>query len=416
MSPSTLPLKTVEWIVYQVYLSCLSQFNTYSSGCDQHFCSPAMPCVGAQALLAPMFCLRLVDSTWNAAVKNFQDSIREVFFSRVEDGYYPHTWHINTRVRKSVLLSRYRVFRTIASEEGTWLRSRGVYLAYDIGGAQGCANPAQVIIKTWAVASDFECQREVAAYRALGGADPCPGVPVPRVAAAAYDAVCDVHALVLPKLGPTLEDLRALLPNNRFDARMVLVVAIEMANIHARGLIHSGIKPGNICIAPRGSADAPSRLYAIDFGFSFALDTNSPLPSAHRIDAVGNRRFMSVFAHHGISQSQRDDLESLAYLLSYLFHSQLPWDGPIKQNGTSRSRSPPQQQHVWRLKIATPAAVLFRDMDECFHEFWRDVKALAYAEVPDYDKMRARFADCLAEYNKAASPCGWWDIWNECSQ
>jgi hypothetical protein len=122
MSPSTLPLKTVEWIVYQVYLSCLSQFNTYSSGCDQHFCSPAMPCVGAQALLAPMFCLRLVDSTWNAAVKNFQDSIREVFFSRVEDGYYPHTWHINTRVRKAVLLSRYRVFRTIASEDGTWRR------------------------------------------------------------------------------------------------------------------------------------------------------------------------------------------------------------------------------------------------------------------------------------------------------
>jgi hypothetical protein len=103
-------------------------------------------------------------------------------------------------------------------------------LAYDIGGAQGCANPAQVIIKTWTVASDFECQREVAAYRALGGANPCPGVPVPRVAAAAYDAVCDVHALVLPKLGPTLEDLRALLPNNRFDARMVLVVAIEMAS------------------------------------------------------------------------------------------------------------------------------------------------------------------------------------------
>lgn len=74
-------------------------------------------------------------------------------------------------------------------------------------------------------------------------------------------------------------------------------------DIHSRGLIHNGIKPGNICLAPHGSADAPSMLYAIDFGFSSPLgfDATSPLPSAQRIDAIGNRRFMSVFAHHGIS-------------------------------------------------------------------------------------------------------------------
>lgn len=207
-------------------------------------------------------------------------------------------------------------------------------------------------------------------------------------------------------------------------------------DIHARGLVHSGIKPGNICLAPRGSGDVPSMLYAIDFGFSSALDANSPLPSAHRIDAVGNRRFMSVFAHHGIStffrnpspvlesdlisgQSQRDDLESLAYLLSYLFHSQLPWDSPTGPKSPS-SRSPgtgqQHQPHVWRIKIATPAAVLFCDMEECFHEFWRDVKALAYAEVPDYDKMKARFAACLEEHEKSAAPIGWWDIWDEWSK
>lgn len=53
-------------------------------------------------------------------------------------------------------------------------------------------------------------------------------MPTPRVASALHDPLCDVHALVLPKLGPTLEDLRVLLPDRRFDGRMVLMVAIQM--------------------------------------------------------------------------------------------------------------------------------------------------------------------------------------------
>ncbi|KAJ6598238.1 kinase-like domain-containing protein [Mycena vulgaris] len=410
MSPAALPRQTVERVIFHVYhASCLPQFNTPASGCTKHFCSPAIPCTVARALLSPLLSLRLVASSWNAAVQKFQESMRETFFARVEDGYYPHPWHISTRVRKAVLLARYRVFRTIQTEAG----SRGVYLAHDFGGREGCAGDAEVVVKAWVAVSDFECQREVAAYRALGA---CRGVPAPRGAGALHDPLCDVHALVLPKLGPTLEDLRAVLPHNRFDARMVLTVAIEMIDryrdIHTRGLVHSGIKPGNICLAPRGGPEAPSMLYAIDFGFSSALDldTTAPLPSAHRIDAIGNRRFMSVFAHHGISQSQRDDLESLAYLLSHLFHGRLPWDseGPPP----TRSRSSAQQQpHVWRAKIATPAGVLFRDMDECFLEFWRDVKGLAYAEVPDYDRMRARFAACLERYDEGT--VSWWNVWEE---
>ncbi|KAJ7770264.1 kinase-like domain-containing protein [Mycena maculata] len=419
MTLATLPLKSVERIVHHVYVDCLLGFN--ASDCSQHFCSPAVPCKQALDFLAPFLSLRLVASCWNTAVNNFQQTTREDFFSRVEDGYYPHPWHINTRVRKAVLLSRYRVFRTIHTEAG----NRGVYFAYDFGGLTGCAAAREVVVKAWVSSSDFECQREVAAYRTLGGADPCPGVPTPEIASARHDPFCDVHALVLPKLGPTLEDLREMLPHKRLDERMVLTVAIQMieryGNIHARGLVHSGVKPGNICLAPRGSTDEPTMLYAIDFGFSSALDVNSSLPSPHRIDAVGNRRFMSVFAHHGISQSQRDDLESLAYLLSYLFHARLPWDSPSGQSPRPRPRSmspqtataQQQQPHVWRVKIATPAAVLFRDMDACFHEFWRDVKALAYAEVPDYGKMRQRFAARLKAIDEGKAPFGWWDIWEQ---
>ncbi|KAJ7621336.1 kinase-like domain-containing protein [Roridomyces roridus] len=423
MPSSVFPL---DRLIYHVYLTCLP----FNPGSTKHLCSPGAPCILARAFLSPVLDLRLVASSWNTAVLAFQQTKRGAFFEQVEDGvYYPHPWHINTRIRKAVLLSRYRVFYTIASEDG----SRGVFLAYDLG--EGCAAGRQVVIKAWVENSDFECQREVAAYRALSasaGLGPCKGVPTPvGLPQAQHDPMCDLYALVLPKLGPTLEDLRALLPDGRFDLRMVLVVAIQMIDryqsIHARGLIHNGMKPANICLAPRDSSDPPGMLYCIDFGFTTELDVHaeSPLPSPHRIDAIGNRRFMSVFAHHGISQSQRDDLESLAYLLSYLFHGQLPWDPPSTSTSPTRSSSmspenrknQQQQPHVWRLKTATSASVLFRDMDDCFTEFWRDLKGLGHAEMPDYAKIRGRFVRCLdqVERNSGQGEFGWLDVWDRAS-
>ncbi|KAK7052100.1 kinase domain-containing protein [Favolaschia claudopus] len=428
----SLAVDDVERIVYHVYLSCISAKDFHSDNSDwtgRHFCSPSMPCRWAQNLLAPLLSLRLVDTTWNGAVKNFQTSQRETFFSPVEDGvYYPHKWHLNTRMRKALLLSRYRIFQTISCEDG----KRGVFLAYDTGGAQGCAATARpVIIKAWVTDSDFEFQNEISAYHALVGASvACPGISIPQnhsSESAAYDEICDVYVLVLPQLGPTLQDLAARLPNQRFDAPMVLTVAIELIDryrdIHARGIIHNGVKPANICMAPAGlESDSPSMLYVIDFGFASILENtgSSPLPSAHRIDTVGSRQYISVFAHHGISQSQRDDLESLAYLFSYLFHAKLPWDSsPTKLNGRASDRSQ-ITPHIWRVKIATPASVLFRDMDDCFVEFWKDVKGLAYGEVPDYDKMKNRFVACLEKYNTTTptattdARCDWWNIWDNC--
>ncbi|KAJ7735719.1 kinase-like domain-containing protein [Mycena metata] len=382
----------VQCIVHHVYLSCISNLAL-----SPHFCSPTAPCKVALALLAPFRTLKLVTSLWKRVADDYKV---DKFFFNVEEGvYYPHAWHINTRVRRAVLLSRYRIVRTIDSDGG-------------------CAGALEVIIKAWVSGSDVEYHSEVASYNLLRG---CPGVPA-TLESARYEPLCD-------KLGPTLEDLMSLLPNRRFDSRMVLTVAIQMTeryrDIHARGVIHSGAKPGNICFAPRG-ADAPGTLYAIDFGFALALADNLPIPSAHRIDSVGNRRFMSVLAHHGISKSQRDDFESLGYLLSYLFHGKLPWDPPRPTRSRSvrtvveaeRKTEQLIEQHqpqVWRLKIATPASKLFEGMNDCFHEFWRDVRALAYGEAPDYEKLRSRFGEALQQHEKGCAPCDWWNMWDQFS-
>jgi hypothetical protein len=97
-------------------------------------------------------------------------------------------------------------------------------VAYDFGSAQGCAGASEVVIKAWASGSDVEYHREVAAYKTLDG---CPGVPH-TLGNAQYEPTCDVYVLPMQKLGPTLADLVSLLPNQRFDAPMVLTVAIQM--------------------------------------------------------------------------------------------------------------------------------------------------------------------------------------------
>ncbi|KAF8963771.1 hypothetical protein BDZ97DRAFT_975472 [Flammula alnicola] len=77
-----------------------------------------------------------------------------------------------------------------------------------------------------------------------------PGTP--SLLASGYDDECEVYAFVLEKLGPSLEDLLDMIPARRFDEKMVLAVAIQIldryASLHSVGVIHNGVKPGNISL------------------------------------------------------------------------------------------------------------------------------------------------------------------------
>lgn len=162
------------------------------------------------------------------------------------------------------------------------------------------------------------------------------------------------------------------------------------------------------------------------------------LPSEARTSVIGNRRFLSIFGHHGIStethihkvenahldlywsflgQSQRDDLESLAYLTSALFHGSLPWDLPPPPLKRTRKPQDPAP-NIWRVKMSTPATLLFHGMDSVFTDFWKEVKGLAFGEVPDYTGMRERFAVCWQEKGYGNHPGGidWWEEYNRLQQ
>ncbi len=48
---------------------------------------------------------------------------------------------------------------------------------------------------------------------------------------------------------------------------------------------------------------------------------------------------MSLNSHQGVSQSRRDDLESLAYMLIYLLKGNLPWSKLALDNDDSQNNN-----------------------------------------------------------------------------
>jgi hypothetical protein len=81
-----------------------------------HYCSLRRPCHSAISALSPLLTLRLVSRACNAVFLRLAES--NAYFQSVEDAYYPHSWHINTKIRRGIILERYRVFRTLYSEGG----------------------------------------------------------------------------------------------------------------------------------------------------------------------------------------------------------------------------------------------------------------------------------------------------------
>ena len=104
--------------------------------------------------------------------------------------------------------------------------------------------------------------------------------------------------------------------------------------IHNNNIIHRDIKPANIAIGIEED-NKNKYIYVLDFGLSkkyrsdttkrhFSFSKNNPL--------IGNARYSSINALEGGTQSRRDDLESIGYLLLYLLLGNLPWQGKVSHS------------------------------------------------------------------------------------
>jgi serine/threonine protein kinase len=135
--------------------------------------------------------------------------------------------------------------------------------------------------------------------------------------------------IVMDLLDQSVEELRINYGEQCLPLKVVIHLGLQMLNIveqiHARGIIHCDLKPANFLL--KSNSQQISELYLIDFGLAHSfLDEKSRHRSIKTNEhIVGTTRYMSVNVHRGLTASRRDDLESLGYILLFLYQGKLCW-------------------------------------------------------------------------------------------
>lgn len=135
----------------------------------------------------------------------------------------------------------------------------------------------------------------------------------------------DGHCYIVQrKLGP---DLKCVLQNTRkkrFSLNTTLKIGIQLIHrlkvLHSVGWLHLDIKPNNIVLnSSKLSHIESSMLALIDFGIakSYLTPFLKHVAMREHVSFAGNFLFASVNAFTGLTQSRRDDLISLLYLLVF---------------------------------------------------------------------------------------------------
>lgn len=231
--------------------------------------------------------------------------------------------------------------------------------------------------------------------RALAG-----GIGIPRVVDFHQ---AEQHALLVYELlGLDLETRRKEC-GGRLSFKTVCMLADQMFAriefVHKAGILHRDIKPQNFAmgLSPDDYHDVkrPNRqlsagrdenvLFLFDFGLSVRTSQRSASKKSRRADLVGTVRFSSVNTHTTQPQCFSDDVESLLYVVAYLYRGELPW-----QKLDDRRQPYPQ---IKKSKEQTSPEELFKGLPPQLCELLADCRAKRLK--PPYQKQRQIFRDAV---------------------
>jgi serine/threonine protein kinase len=248
-------------------------------------------------------------------------------------------------------------------------------------------------------------EREYDVYRAISGIR---GIPKMLW----YGMEGRYNVMVLSRLGRTLEEMTQL---NMLDANAVFAYAKQMVfspfaqstllftshsklavlkSLHDHHYVHLDVKPDNFMM---GTGDRSSRVFLIDFGLTRLFRdpaTRKHVTQVKGLDITGTVRYSSINSHLGRTQSRRDDLESLAYVIVYLVKGRLPWQGIAIHPGQVH------HDEVLKLKQVTAATSLCKGMPQPFVEFIQHIQSLEFEDKPDYRHLHSLLAQCILPLNQ----------------
>lgn len=200
----------------------------------------------------------------------------------------------------------------------------------------------------------------------------------------------DTHlgeVMVLDLMGYDLEKLLRIC-QRKLSLKTILMIGIQMLerlrSVHSRLVVHRDLKPENFIL---GTGPHSKRIFIIDFGLSKPyIDRQTGNHIAYRTDigVTGTARYCSINTNRGNEQSRRDDMESVAYLMSYFFFGSLPWQGLRVANSRKHTA-------ILSVKVKTSTAELFRDMPSVFQDYLEYCRNLEFEDEPDYQLWINKF-------------------------
>ena len=204
-------------------------------------------------------------------------------------------------------------------------------------GTGGCGKVLEAIdiVRNQRVAIKFELkhpevtqtlENEAQVYEKIKGGE---GIPKMFWHGSIHDRTINYriwNVLVLEKLGQSFSQIFHECQYG-FSTLEVVRLAIQMIKrieyLHKKKYIHRDIKPGNFLegIGPTRTGT----VYLADFGLSKRYDPRRPIE--RNLGFIGTIDYAPINAHKGISQSRKDDLESLGYvLMKWMMGGRLPWE------------------------------------------------------------------------------------------
>jgi serine/threonine protein kinase len=146
--------------------------------------------------------------------------------------------------------------------------------------------------------------------------------------------------------------------------------------LHITGLIHRDIKPDNLLF---GLGRNNNVIHLIDMGFckGYINKDSEHVPCKTGQSIIGTPNFISINMHNGLSLSRRDDLESVMYVLIYLYHPLYEWKNIFKDDL--------KDEEIKNIKLS------LLDNDKIpiqLLEALKYCRLLNYHETPDYEKIK----------------------------
>ncbi|CAF3126959.1 unnamed protein product [Rotaria sp. Silwood2] len=126
-------------------------------------------------------------------------------------------------------------------------------------------------------------------------------------------------------------------------------------------------------------------VHLIDFGL--CKNYRHPLTYEHILyrtgkTLTGTARYCSLYTHHGLEQSRRDDIECLSYIIIYLAKGFLPWMSIKNSNRKKRN------EKLMEIKESLTSKELCSNLPYEFELFYKYSRTLSYTQRPDYGYLR----------------------------